>query len=48
MTYKDVIEKILKIDNKIRFVTIADIHGHISDTGHQEGTQNILDFHEID
>jgi len=46
MAYKDTIEKILKIDNKIRFVTIADIDGNISDTGHQEGIQNLLDFHE--
>jgi len=39
-------KKILEIDDKIRFVTIADLYGKISDTSHQEGIQNLLDFHE--
>jgi len=46
MTYKDTIQKILNIDKKIRFVTISDIHGKHSELGHQEGVQNLLDFHE--
>jgi len=46
MTYKDVVQKILNIDKKIRFVTVADTHGKVSASGHQEGVQNLLDFHE--
>jgi len=46
MTYKDTLEKILNIDKKIRFVTIADVDGAIACTGHNEGAQNLLDFNE--
>jgi len=46
MAYKDTLEKILNIDKKIRFATITDINGVIACTGHNEGTQNLLDFNE--
>ena len=46
MAYKDIVNRVLQLDNKIRFVTITDVHGNISDTGHREGVQNLLDFNE--
>jgi len=44
MTYKEVLETILKIDDKIRFCTITDMHGNISDSGHHHHTQNLLTY----
>lgn len=46
MAYKDTLEKILKIDDKIRFVTITDLNGNISSSGHHQSKQNLLTFNE--
>ena len=35
-------DKIMDIDPKIRFATIADKHGEIEHTGHRQGVTNIL------
>lgn len=46
MTYKDTLEKILKIDKKIRFAIITDMNGNISESGHHHNVQNLLTFNE--
>ncbi|MEE8132327.1 MAG: hypothetical protein V3T40_01995 [Nitrososphaerales archaeon] len=42
MDYKSVYEDVVKIDPKIRFVTIFDTDGKIAYTGHPEGVRNLL------
>lgn len=46
MTYKDSLKKILNIDKKIRFATIIDMNGNVSESGHHQSVRNILDFNE--
>lgn len=46
MTYKDTLGKILKIDKKIRFATITDMNGNISESGHHQSVRNLLTFNE--
>ena len=46
MSYKDVLNKILKIDKKIRFATITDLNGDISISGHHQDVKNILTYNE--
>jgi len=44
--YKDVLNDILKINDNIRFATICDMDGNISQAGHHESTKNQLSFNE--
>lgn len=46
MAYKDTLEQILKIDDKIRFATITDMNGNISNSGHHQNARNLLTFNE--
>lgn len=46
MTYKDTLGKILEIDKKIRFATITDMNGNISESGHHQSVRNLLSFNE--
>lgn len=46
IAYKDILENILKIDDKIRFATITDLNGNISSSGHHQSKQNLLTFNE--
>jgi len=46
MSYKDVITDILKTNDHIRFATICDMDGNISETGHHESVKNLLSFNE--
>lgn len=42
MDYKSLYEKILDVDTKIRYVTICDMDGRITHTGHRKGVKKIL------
>ena len=42
MDSKELYGKIMEIDPKIRFTTIASIDGKIEHTGHREGVSNVL------
>lgn len=42
MDYKSLYDKILNIDTKIRYVTICDMDGRITQTGHRKGVKKIL------
>lgn len=42
MDYKSLYEKILNMDTKIRYVTICDMDGRITQTGHRKGVKKIL------
>ncbi|MFQ5440293.1 MAG: hypothetical protein ACE5DL_02415 [Nitrosopumilaceae archaeon] len=46
MTYKDVLDRILKIDEKIRLVSITDLNGKVTNSGHQVDVRNILTYNE--
>jgi len=46
MAYKDIIENILKTNDSIRFATICDMDGNVSQTGHHESVRNLLSFNE--
>ncbi len=42
MDYKSLYDKILNIDTKIRYVTICDMDGRITQTCHRKGVKKIL------
>ena len=46
MTYKDMLDRILAIDKKIRFATIVDHDGKVSSSGHHQDIKNLLTYDE--
>lgn len=46
MTYRDILNRILEIDSRIRFATITDLNGNISSSGHHQDVKNILTYNE--
>ena len=46
MDSKELYDKIMNIDPKIRFTTIANKDGRIEHTGHREGVSNVLTSEE--
>jgi hypothetical protein len=46
MDYKNLFQKVMEIDPKIRFATIFDMNGNILFSAHREGIQNLLTLEE--
>lgn len=46
LDFPTIFNEILKIDQKIRFVTICDLHGRIAHTGHKKGIKSMLEPEE--